>query len=280
MTPTSAAPGQQDCAVDCTDEDWALILGGSSGFGLAAAKKLASQGMSVCVVHRDRRGAMPKIDAQFESIRGHGHGFLSFNLDALSADGMAAVIGALKDRAVRIRLVLHSLAYGNLKPIAPSPTALTATSLLDDEDLARTIHSMGTSLLSWVQAIHRNGLFGPDARVLGLTSEGNTVAWPGYAAVAAAKGALECLSRAIAVEYAPYGVRCNILQPGVTDTPALRLIPGNEKMRAVAIQKNPYGRLTTVEDVADVISLLCRDEARWINGALIRVDGGEHIGSL
>ena len=149
--------------------------------------------------------------------------------------------------------------------------------LIDDEDMARTIHSMGTSLLTWVQRLHAAGLFAASARVIGLTSEGNEVAWRGYAAVAAAKSALESVSRAIAVEFGPLGIRSNILQPGVTDTPALRIIPGSGRMKAGARLRNPLGRLTLPEDVADAVFLLSLDEARWVNGALIRVDGGEHV---
>ena len=105
--------------------------------------------------------------------------------------------------------------------------------------MARTIYSMGTSLLTWVQRLHAAGLFAADARVIGLTSEGNAVAWRGYAAVAAAKSALESVSRAIAVEFAPYGIRSNIVQPGVTDTPALRVIPGSAHMKAGAQLPQP-----------------------------------------
>jgi len=76
---------------------------------------------------------------------------------------------------------------------------------------------------------------------------------------------------------APHGIRSNIVQPGVTDTAAIRLVPGSALTKAAARRRNPFGRLTTTQDVADVICLLCTDEARWINGALIRVDGGEHI---
>ena len=133
--------------------------------------------------------------------------------------------------------------------------------VLEDEDMARTIYSMGTSMLTWVQRLHAAGLFAADARVIGLTSEGNAVAWRGYAAVAAAKSALESVSRAIAVEFAPYGIRSNIVQPGVTDTPALRVIPGSARMKAGAQLRNPFGRLTTPEDVANVVYLLSLDEA-------------------
>jgi NAD(P)-dependent dehydrogenase (short-subunit alcohol dehydrogenase family) len=304
-----------------TSQQWALILGGSSGFGLAAARKLAAEGMSVCAVHRDRRGSMDRVNREFDGIRANGHGFLSLNLDALSPEGMASVVDALAGRLGsdgRIRVLLHSIAYGNLKPVVPSRPAHRVPALtrladalgvaladvdraadelaeagepifqalrpvdygeavLEDEDMARTIYSMGSSLLTWVQRIHSAGLFAADARVIGLTSEGNEIAWRGYAAVAAAKSALESVSRAIAVEFAPHGIRSNIIQAGVTDTPALRVIPGSARMKAGARMRNPFGRLTTPEDVAGVVYLLSLDEAGWINGALIRADGGEHV---
>lgn len=304
---------------------WAVILGGSSGFGLAAAAKLAKEGMSVLIVHRDRRGAMRRIEPQFEKIREFGQTLVTMNLDALSDAGRERVVEALRENmgdAGRVRVLMHSIAFGNLKPVAPAVpdtrvadavSALAARlevdadkvhtavgelllegaaplhtltdaqygdALIEAEDMERTIFSMGTSFLTWVQSLHAAGLFADDARVLGMTSEGNEVAWKGYAAVAAAKVALESVSRAIAVEFGPHGIRSNIIQAGVTPTPALALIPGSAKMQAVAQMRNPLGRTTTPEDVADFIALMCTDEAAWVNGSILRVDGGEHIASL
>ena len=301
---------------------WAVILGGSSGFGLAAAKKLASCGMNICIVHRDRRGAMSRIEPEFQTIVDQGVGFKALNLDALSAEGRETVLAELKvllGTTGKVRLLLHSIAFGNLKLVAPlkvkrdsavpelaaklgvdaallqgtvdqlfkegataldalaTPTEYNSELLLEDDDLASTIFAMGTSLLSWTRAIFGRGLFAADARVLGLTSEGNEISWYGYAAVSAAKSALESISRSIAKEFAAHGVRSNIVQPGVTETPALRLIPGNQHLMAHAARKNPFGRLTQVSDVANVIALLASDEAAWINGSIIRVDGGERI---
>ena len=76
---------------------------------------------------------------------------------------------------------------------------------------------------------------------------------------------------------APHGIRCNVIQAGVTETPALAAIPGSNHLKAQALSRNPFGRLTRPRDVAAVIALLTRDEAGWINGEVIRVDGGEHI---
>lgn len=305
------------------DKQWAVILGGSSGFGLATAKKLSKEGMSVCIVHRDRRGAMKRIQPEFDEIQANGHGYLALNKNALDEAGRTDVLDELQNAIGdgKVHMVLHSIAFGLLKPLVATkgePKAKAhaeqlagalgldfetfhakvqetfdagASSLypllpseygdrfLSDEDVAHTIYAMGTSLLSWVQDIHQRGLFGEDARIFGLTSEGNEVAWRGYAAVSAAKTALEAASRAIAVEYAPYGIRSNIIQAGVTDTPAQRMIPGAMQMQAHAQTRNPFGRLTRTEDVANFIYLMCRDEAGWVNGDIIRVDGGERIGS-
>lgn len=310
---------------DFNRDQWAIVLGGSSGFGLATAQKLAEHGMSLCVVHRDRRGAMSRIEPEFEKIRGTGAALITFNTDALDPDKRDEILTGLKNtmgRDGKVRVLLHSIAFGNLKLIAPEKRTSSSTSAdlaerlgvseerltaaadelfeagadalhtlatppsypdrayIDDEDLERTIFSMGTSLLGWAQSLLERGLFAEDARIFGLTSEGNKVAWKGYAAVAAAKVALESIARSMAVEFAPHGIRSNVVQAGVTDTAALQAIPGNAQLKAQARQRNPFGRLTTPVDVANVIYLLSTAEAAWINGEVIRVDGGEHISGV
>ena len=80
----------------------------------------------------------------------------------------------------------------------------------------------------------------------------------------------------MAIELSKYGLKTNLIQAGITETPSLKRIPGSEKLFTMAKERNPMGRLTTPIDVANVIYLLCSDEASWINGSLIHVDGGEH----
>lgn len=263
---------------------WALIIGGSSGFGLAAAQKLSAHGMNLCIVHRDRRGAMPRITPEFEKLKTPGIRVLTFNLDALTDTGRKQVLDSLSaemGEAGKVRMVLHSVAFGNLKLLAPcsAPEASVYDNerFLEAEDFARTIAAMGYNLVEWVRDLFSRKLFAPDARVISLTSEGGRKAWRGYAAVSAAKAVLESASRAMALEFAPYGIRSNVIQAGVTDTAALQAIPGNRHLKAAAALRNPFGRLTTPSDVANVIYLLCLEEAAWINGALICADGGESI---
>ena len=97
---------------------------------------------------------------------------------------------------------------------------------------------MALSLYDWVEEVFKAGLFAQAALVLGLTSEGSTKAWRSYAAVSVAKAGLEALCRSIALEYAAHGIRCNVIQAGVTDTPSLRMIPGSEQLKKGAIEKN------------------------------------------
>jgi len=302
---------------------WAVILGGSSGFGLATAKSLSSEGMNICIVHRDRRGSMEKIEKEFDQIRAHGVELVTYNTNALEAEPRKEVLDDLTTKlgsSGKVRVYLHSIAFGNLKLLAPiknkgektpvellaeklnldpevvkkevnqlftdgndpfytiaDPAAYNNELLIDDEDLANTVYAMGTSYYTWAKDIFQRGLFADDARSFGLTSEGNELAWKGYAAVGAAKVAMEALSRSMASEMGPYGIRSNIIQAGVTDTPALRHIPGNLHISANARLRNPLGRLTDPSDVGKFIRLMAMDESGWVNGTVIRVDGGEHI---
>lgn len=290
---------------------WAVILGGSSGIGLATAQKLAKEGMNICIVHRDFRNAMPGIKKTFEQIRREGVDLLSFNINALSPEGVVQVMQELQHillRGGRVRLLLHCISKGNTKPILSNVDKeftlpddiimsigerfkkeistllkfynsedLVPTKSLEEEDFIITIQSMAISLHTWAVSIYHAGLFSENACIIAMSSEGNKKIWRHYTAIAAAKAALESIARALAVELAPYGIRTNVIQAGVTDTPSLRKIPGYEKILLHSLLRNPFNRLTLPEDIANAIYLLTKKEAAWINGAVIPVDGGESL---
>ena len=254
--------------------EWALILGGSSGLGLATAKKLAKHGMNICIVHRNSRSQLADIEKEFNEITHQGVGFISYNTDAFHLEKRAALIEDLvaEIKGGKIKTLVHSVAKGNLKPMI---SELTPT--LQTDDFQLTIQAMGISLYDWTKAIFEARLFSDDARVVSFTSEGNTKAWKNYAAVSAAKATLEAITRNIALEYAPFGIRANCIQAGVTDTASLRMIPGSDEIKKHSLLRNPFNRLTLPEDVANVVYLLSKDEASWINGTIIPVDGGDQI---
>ncbi|SDS39074.1 enoyl-ACP reductase FabI [Christiangramia echinicola] len=253
---------------------WALILGGSSGLGYASAKKLAKHGMNIIIIHRDRRSEVPDIEEAFDEIRESGVQLESFNADAVRKESREELVGKIKNllgENGKIRTLLHSIAKGNLKPM------LGEEGILENIDFQLTIDAMALSLYDWTQAIFRNNLFTKDARVISFTSDGNKKAWKNYAAVSAAKVTLEALTRSMALEFARHGIRANCIQAGITVTRSFQMIPGNETLRVHALKHNPFRRLTVPDDVANVVYLLSKDEAGWITGTIIPVNGGEHL---
>jgi enoyl-[acyl-carrier protein] reductase III len=254
---------------------WAIILGGSAGLGLASAKKLAAHGCHIIIVHRNSKADAAIIEKEFENIKANGVELITFNKDAMSAEKRGLILEEIKNRLGekgKVRVLLHSIAKGNLKPMVADEGPA-----LQNDDLHLTLETMAISLYDWTKLIFDNRLFTADARVISFTSQGNTKAWKGYAAVSAAKAALEAITRNIALEFAPYGIRANCIQAGATDTVSFRMIPGYDELKERSVKQNPFKRLTTPEDIANVVYLLSKDEAAWINGSIIIADGGEHI---
>jgi NAD(P)-dependent dehydrogenase (short-subunit alcohol dehydrogenase family) len=258
---------------------WAIILGGSSGFGLAAVEKLAANGMNIAVLFREPSATARKATDTFTKIAAENSvSILPFNLNVLDMASRQAFVNdfSTPDKAGKVKLLLHSVARGNLKPLVADPDSAMEQSLLSVEDIQMTTYAMSNSLLDWARDILAAGLFHTDARIVGLTSEGANKHWDAYAAVAIAKASLQSLTTYMAVEFAPYGIKTNLIQAGITNTAALQKIPGSQKLLEIAQTRNPLKRMTVPQDVANVIYLLCTDEAAWINGSLIHVDGGEH----
>lgn len=250
--------------------NWAVILGGSSGLGLASARKLASHGMNICIIHRDRMINLPDFQESILNMKLEGVEVLTYNKDALTQETMTEVIDNLPIGSVK--LLLHSIAKGSVKPMYANNQ-----SILSKEDLDITLYAMGTSWYIWTQALIKKGLFTLNGRNIAFTSEGNIKVWQGYGAISVAKATLEALMRQMAVEFAQLGITSNCIQAGATKTPSFDLIPESDKLADLTKHRNPFKRMTLPEDVANVVYLLCKKEADWINGSILNVDGGESI---
>ncbi len=261
------------------DGDWVLILGASSGFGGATALELARLGMNIFGVHLDRKATLPNVERIKEDITRAGRDAVFFNANAADSDKRTEILTEMKSRLESarppktVRVVLHSLAFGTLKPFIGK----SAGDVIGKSHLDMTLDVMANSLVYWVQDLVAQGLLGRGGRVYAMTSAGGARVWSTYGAVSAAKAALESHIRQLTLELAPLGITANAIMAGVTDTPALRKIPGAEEMITLAQRKNPGGRLTTTQDVAQAIGLLSRPESHWVTGNVICVDGGEFV---
>jgi enoyl-[acyl-carrier protein] reductase III len=265
-------------------ESWALILGASSGMGEATARTLAANGFNICGIHLDFRASLGHVEELKADLARDGRDVLYINMNAADDEKRADAIAQLSARfeAARsagrepfVRVVMHSLAFGSLVPfLADDPKAA-----VDRKKMEMTQDVMANSLVYWVQDLWRAGLLGKGSRIFAMTSEGSTRVVPSYGVVSSAKAALESHIRQLAMELARHGsgVTANAIRAGVTDTPALRKIPEAQTMIDITMKRNPTGRMTTPQDVANAILALSGEGTDFINGDIISVDGGEFI---
>ncbi len=284
---------------------WALILGASSGFGAASSRALAAAGYNIFGVHLDRKAAMPQVNQLIDEIANCGVQVRFFNKNVASDENRLEILAnisetltgkpfeldpglsyadpksrepiliklssALQGHEATIQAMLHSVAFGTLNGFYEDDFKKQTSRA----QMEMTLDVMANSLVYWVQDLVRVGLLGQGSKVFAMTSAGShRVIW-GYGPVSAAKAALESHVRQLALELGPRGIRVNCFEAGVTDTRALRLIPGSDLMKQEALKRNPGGRLTTPEDVANTFVALMDPRVQWVNGTTIKVDCGE-----
>ena len=255
---------------------WALILGASSGHGGGAAMEFARAGMNVFGVHLDLRQTLPNAQRVVDYIKDMGGEAVFFNVNAADEQKRRAVVGEIRERlapGTNLRILMHSLAFGTLRPYLPADRK----EAVNQKQVEMTLDVMANSLVYWVQDLFYSGLLGAGSKVFAMTSAGSHRVLPNYGPTGAAKATLEYHVKHLAVELAARGIAVNAIQAGVTDTPALRKIPGHEQMLEFGREHNPGGRLTVPDDVARTMVQLAADDRPWLTGNVIHVDGGEDL---
>jgi NAD(P)-dependent dehydrogenase (short-subunit alcohol dehydrogenase family) len=238
-----------------------LVTGAASGIGEATARRFAAEGARVVLVDIDERGAETVADA----IRAAGGQASAFRADvARPADAEAMVAHAVT-------------AFGGLDVLDNNATSGTMGRVADMDvaDWERVVAvNLTAPFLAAKHAIPVMLARGGGV-IVNISSAAGVQAEEGLAAYASAKAGLLALTRNIAAEYGRHGIRCNAICPGAVLTPPTRaFIAAVDGIRARMERANPLRRLAAPEELAAVVVFLASEEASFVNGATIMVDGG------
>ena len=252
-------------------KDWALILGASSGIGAECAKRLAKKGINIYGLYLRKKKS--EIETLKDELSKYNVEVIYKKANASNDEKRLEIIEELKSKGdIRIKMFIHSIAFGTLKKMIGEEGET-----LDKRAIDMTLDTMSNNLIYWSQDLFQANLFNKGSHIIAMTSAGGRKNWQSYGAISLAKAAIESACRQLSIELAPFNVAVNAIQAGVTDTAALRKIPGNDMMVKNAMAANPHQRLTQPEDIADIIEMFLSYNSSWMTGNIIRVDGGEDI---
>lgn len=243
-----------------------MITGAASGIGRVSAERFAAEGARVVVADLDAEGAEGVASG---IVKGGGEA-MHVRCDVSRADDARAMVEAAVERYGGLDILFNNAGYTN----PPHPFVETTE---EELDLALAVNVKGVFLCSQaaVPAMRgRGGSIIVTASVMGVRSR------PGFSAYAPSKAAAIHLARTLAVELAGENIRVNCVAPVATDTPMLNTFIGDrdpEEGRAAFISTIPLGRLATPSDVASAALYLASDEAAYITGVVLPVDGGRSI---
>lgn len=226
----------------------AVVTGGGSGIGAAAARRLAAEGARVAVLDRDA--------AKAEAV-------------AREVGGLALAADVADGAALRAALAQAHAAFGPLHALLGNAATMTFTPLLDtpeadfDRVLAVNLRA------AWLLARHGVPLMAEGGAMAFTSSVHAHATTANVAPYAATKGGIEALARALAIELEPRRIRVNCVAPGAVDTPMLR---DNPNIRSGAEVLS--GAIGQPEDIAAALAFLLSDDARFVTGATLIADGG------
>ncbi len=238
----------------------AFISGATRGIGLAIAEKLAERGANIVFTYLRSRSDAAAAQKHLES---YGVKVSPHRANMGSEEMVRGVFDEIKKEYGALDFLIHNAATGDLK------AALEIS--LDEWQRSQDINVRSLLLSAQLAAPLMEGRHG---KILSISSHGSERCLPHYSAVGVAKSGIECLSRYLAVEFAPKNISVNVIMAGTTETQSLKKIPRHEEMLDLAKSKTPVGRIGHPSDIANVAVFLCSEESKWIVGQTIVADGG------
>jgi NAD(P)-dependent dehydrogenase (short-subunit alcohol dehydrogenase family) len=241
-----------------------LITGGTKGIGLAIAKRFAKPGADIFIAYRNDEASAAAASAEIAALGARPHAIKADVSNPTGARALLAKVAAIVDR---LDVLVHGAVRVLVGPILDA----------DPDAFAEAITLNGTSLVFLVQAARP--LLKRGSSIIFLSSRGSRQIVPAYAAIGAGKALAEALTRYLAPELAPLGVRINCVAPGTLDTEAVRNLFGAETDAFLASEAagNPSGRNITHDDYTGLVAFLASPEASMIQGQVIFVNGGQYV---
>ena len=236
----------------------ALVTGGSRGIGKAIALEMARRGADIAFNYLRGHDAAAEAQREIEEL---GVRCLRVKAHLGEKARIEEMFALVKDEYGRLDFLVNNAASGVQRSAAE----------LDEKHWDWTIGINAKA--PWLCAIEASKLMVDGGAIVNLTSEGSRRVLPNYFSVGTSKAALEAVTRYLAVELAPAGIRVNAVSGGYVETRALDHFPNREEMLEAG-RRIPAGRMVSSEDIAKVVVFLCRDEAQMIRGQVIVVDGG------
>ena len=243
-----------------------IITGSGSGLGRVLAHRFAAEGAAVVVADVVGQRATEVVDEISEA----GGKSLAQTVDVTDAADVEAMVGAARESFGSVQILVNNAAK------ATDADFLDLSEEAWDEDVA--IALKGSFLCS--QAVLAGMMENRSGVILNISSV-NALAYFGNEAYSAAKAGILSLTRSLAVRYGPFGVRVNAIAPGTLRTPAWEQRRQKDPAIFERVAKwYPLGRIGEPEDVAGAALFLASDEAAWISGAVLPVDGGLTVGNM
>ncbi len=234
----------------------ALVSGGSRGIGRAIAERLGRDGADVALTYAGNRD---KAEAVATTIRAGGVQAQALPSDLREVSQTRALFAAVLAQFGRLDIVVNNAGISVFKP----------TTEIDEADYDRVMDTNARGTFFALQEAARHVADG--GRIINLASGATRQALAAAGVYAASKAAVEQFGMALAKELGPRGITVNQIGPGVTDTDGL-IMPAEALAHLVA--STPLGRLGQPADLADVVAFLASDDARWVNGQTLQVNGG------
>lgn len=232
-----------------------VILGGSGGIGSAVARQLVDRGDSVALAARRSE--------PLETVSRELGGAVTGTVDATSLEEVEDFVKSVAESQGAVNGIVNCVGSILLKP---------AHATSEDEwrqTIAANLDSAFAAVRAGAKVMGRNG-----GSIVLMASAAASLGLPSHEAIAAAKAGVIGLARSAAATYAGKGIRVNAVAPGLVDTPMSAGITGNQMMLKASTAMHPLGRIGQPGEVASLIAWLLSEQAGWVTGQVIGIDGG------